>query len=203
MSDTPDLEFVALQEALLGRYSLEREIGRGGMGIVYLAHEVRLDRPVALKLLPPEMAAQPALRERFLREARTAAKLSQPNIVPIYSVDEVEDFVFFVMMYVEGETLGQRVRARGPLPASESVRILREVAWALAYAHGQGVVHRDVKPDNILIEAGSGRALVTDFGIAQVSDAAGLTTTGEVLGTAEYMSPEQASGDEVDKRSDL
>ena len=203
MSDTPDLEFVALQEALLGRYSLEREIGRGGMGIVYLAHEVRLDRPVALKLLPPEMAAQPALRERFLREARTAAKLSQPNIVPIYSVDEVDDFVFFVMMYVEGETLGQRVRARGPLPASEATRILREVAWALAYAHGQGVVHRDVKPDNILLEAGSGRALVTDFGIAQVSDSAGLTATGEVLGTAEYMSPEQASGEAVDERSDL
>ena len=202
-SDTPDLELLALQEALVGKYSLDREIGRGGMGIVYLAHEVRLDRPVALKLLPPEMAAQPALRERFLREARTAAKLSQPNIVPIYSVHEVDDFVFFVMMFVEGETLGERVRERGPLPASEAIRILREVAWALAYAHGQGVVHRDVKPDNILIEAGSGRALVTDFGIAQVSDAAGLTTTGEVLGTAEYMSPEQASGDAVDKRSDL
>ncbi|TFG89594.1 MAG: serine/threonine protein kinase [Gemmatimonadales bacterium] len=203
MSGTPDLEFLALQQALLGRYSLEREIGRGGMGIVYLAHEVRLDRPVALKLLPPEYASQPPLRERFLREARTAAKLSQPNIVPIYSVDEVDGFVFFVMMYVEGETLGQRVRARGPLPASEAIRILREVAWALAYAHGQGVVHRDVKPDNILIEAGSGRALVTDFGIAQVGDGAGLTATGEVLGTAEYMSPEQARGEAVDKRSDL
>jgi len=203
MSNAPDLEFLALQEALVGRYSLEREIGRGGMGIVYLAHEVRLDRPVALKLLPPELAAQSALRDRFLREARTAAKLSQPNIVPIYSVDEVEDFVFFVMMYVEGETLGERVRTRGPLPASEAMRILREIAWALAYAHGQGVVHRDVKPDNILIEAGSGRTLVMDFGIAQVSDSAGLTTTGEVLGTAEYMSPEQASGDAVDERSDL
>jgi len=203
MSDALDLEFVALQEALLGRYFLEREIGRGGMGIVYLAHEVRLDRPVALKLLTPELATQPALRERFLREARTAAKLSHPNVVPIHVVDEVEDFVFFVMMYVEGETLGERVQGRGPLPASEAIRILREVAWALAYAHGQGVVHRDVKPANILIEAGSGRALVMDFGIAHVNEGAGLTTTGEVLGTAEYMSPEQASGEAVDGRSDL
>jgi len=195
--------FVALQAALAGRYSLRREIGRGGMGIVYLAQEVRLDRPVALKLLPPEMAAQPTLRERFLSEARTAANLSQPNIVPIYSVDEVNDFVFFTMMYVDGETLSERVRKRGSLSASEATRILREVAWALAYAHQRGVVHRDVKPDNILIEAGSGRALVTDFGIARVATRPGVTSVGEILGTAEFMSPEQASGETVDARSDL
>ena len=203
MPDRQEPEFIALQEALVGRYSLERELGRGGMGIVYLAHEVRLERPVALKLLPPEMAAQPALRERFLREARTAAKLSQPNIVPIFSVDEVDDFVFFVMMYVEGQTLGQRVRERGPVAASEATRILREVAWALAYSHGQGVVHRDIKPDNILLEAASGRALVTDFGIAHVGTEPGVTSVGEILGTAEFMSPEQASGDPVDERADL
>ncbi len=203
MRDAPDTAFLDFQAALAGRYSLQRELGRGGMGIVYLAQEVRLDRPVALKLLPPEMAAQGALRERFMREARTAAKLSQPNIVPIYAVEDVDDFVFFSMMYVEGQTLGQRVRERGPLPPHEAARILREVAWALAYAHGQGVVHRDVKPDNILIEEGSGRALVTDFGIAHVSDVDGLTTIGDMLGTAEFMSPEQASGEEVDERSDL
>lgn len=203
MPNAPDLEFLALQEVLIGRYSLEREIGRGGMGIVYLAHEVRLDRPVALKLLPPEYAAQPTLRERFLREARTVAKLSHPNIVPIHAVDEVDDFVFIVMAYVEGGTLGQRVRERGPLPPSEATRILCEVSWALAYAHSQGVVHRDVKPDNILLEAGSGRALVTDFGIAQVSEGPGLTGVGEVLGTAEFISPEQASGEAVDERSDI
>lgn len=195
-------KFLALQEALAGRYSLEREIGRGGMGIVYLAQEVRLDRPVALKLLPPDHAARPELRERFLREARTAAKLSHPHIVPIHAVDEVEGFVFFVMAYVEGETLGERIRGRGPVPPREAARILREVSWALGYAHAQGVVHRDVKPDNILLEAGTGRALVTDFGIAQVTGS-GLTSANEVLGTAEFMSPEQASGEAVDERSDV
>jgi serine/threonine-protein kinase len=196
-------DFVALQRAIAGRYSLERELGRGGMGIVYLARDVALDRPVALKLLPPALAAQTALRERFLREARTAAKLSHPHIIPIFSVEEVERFVFFVMAYVQGETLGQRIRERGPLPASEVGRILREVAWALAYAHAQGVVHRDVKADNILLEAGSGRALVADFGIARRTETAGVTAVGEVVGTAEYMSPEQASGEDVDGRSDL
>ena len=200
---TSDPGFLTLQQALLGRYSLERELGRGGMGIVYLAHEVALDRPVALKLLPPAQAAQPALRERFLREARTAAKLSHPNIVPIHAVDQVGDFVFFAMAYVDGQTLGERVRTRGPLPSKEAAGVLREVAWALAYAHAEGVIHRDIKPDNILIERGSGRALVTDFGIAHVTRAEGLTTAGEVLGTAEFMSPEQASGEEVGAGSDL
>ena len=203
MPDLMDLEFVALQEALVGRYSLEREIGRGGMGIVYLAHEVALDRPVALKLLPPDMAVQPALRERFLREARTAAKLSHPNVVPIYAVDEVDDFVFFVMAYIDGGTLGERIRGRGPMPSHQAVTVLREVAWALAYAHAEGVVHRDVKPDNILLEKGSGRALVTDCGIAQVGQEPGTTHDGGILGTAEFISPEQASGEDVDARSDL
>ena len=202
--NTPaDPDFLALQEALVGRYSLERELGRGGMGVVYLAHEVALDRPVALKLLPPAYAAQPALRERFLREARTAAKLSHPNIVPIHAVAEVDDFVFFSMAYIDGETLGERVRNRGPLPGKEAVRILREVAWALAYAHAEGVIHRDVKPDNILLEAGSGRALVMDFGIAHVGHEPSITGVGEVLGTAEFMSPEQAAGEEVGPESDL
>ncbi|MEO7648728.1 MAG: serine/threonine-protein kinase, partial [Gemmatimonadaceae bacterium] len=203
MLETPNQEFLELQEALAGRYSLERELGRGGMGVVYLAREVRLDRPVALKLLPATFAAQRSLRERFLREARTAARLSHPHIVPIHAVDEIGDFVFMVMAYVEGTTLEQRIRDRGPLPSTDAARILREVAWALAYAHVQGVVHRDIKPANILLEAGSGRALVTDFGIAFVSDAPSLTSGAEVLGTAEYMSPEQASGEPVDGRSDL
>ena len=198
-----DPHFVGLQTALAGRYSLERVLGRGGMGIVYLAHEVALDRPVALKLLPPEMAAQEDVRERFLLEARTAAKLSHPNIVPIFAVDQIHEFVFFVMALVDGETLGERVRARGPLTDTEATRLMREVAWALAYAHLQGVVHRDVKPDNILLEVGTGRALVTDFGIAQVSADAEREDTDRVLGTAEFMSPEQAKGASVDGRSDL
>src|SRR5207248_1557143 len=150
MSDHPDQLFLDFQSALAGRYSLERELGRGGMGVVYLAREVRLDRLVAIKLLPPARASDAKLRERFLREARTAAKLSHPHIIPIFTVDEVGDFVFFAMAYVDGETLTERVRRRGPLPPSEAARVLREVAWALAYAHSQGLVHRDVKADNIM-----------------------------------------------------
>src|SRR5881397_362952 len=199
----PDRLFLDFQSAVAGRYSLEREVGRGGMGVVYLAREVRLDRPVAIKLLPPSKTADPKLRERFLREARTAAKLSHPNVISIHAVEETGGFVFFAMAYVEGETLTERVRRRGPLPPSEAARILRDVAWALAYAHGQGVVHRDVKPDNILIEQGSGRVLVADFGIAGVVAGAGALLAGEVVGTPEFMSPEQALGEAVDARSDL
>ncbi len=199
MADAVALEFIALQQALIGRYSLERELGRGGMGIVFLARDVALDRPVAIKLLPPAMAAQAGLRERFVREAQTAAKLSQPNIVPIHAVEQAGDLVWFAMAYVEGETLGERLRAKGPLTPHEAARMLQEVAWALAYAHGRGVVHRDVKPDNILLERGTGRAVVMDFGIA----AAGGSATTEVLGTAQYISPEQANGEAVDGRSDL
>ena len=133
MPAAPDPLFLAFQSAVAGRYSLDRELGRGGMGIVYLAREVDLDRPVAIKLLPPERAANDRLkRDRFLQEARTAAKLSHPNIIPIHAVDEAGDFVFFVMAYVDGETLAERVRTRGPLPPSEAARVLREVAWALA-----------------------------------------------------------------------
>ncbi len=205
MPESLAADFVALQRALAGRYSLERELGRGGMGIVFLARDVALDRPVALKLLPPAMAAQPALRERFLREAQLAAKLSHPNIIPIFSVDEVGEFVFFVMAYVEGETLGHRLQTKGPLTPAQGTRLIQEVAWALAYAHLRGIVHRDVKPDNILLEQATGRALVSDFGIARLADASGGggTAVGEVLGTAQYMSPEQASGERVDGRSDL
>jgi len=197
-----DPQFFALQEALAGKYSLEAELGRGGMGIVYLAQEVRLDRPVALKVLPEEYSNEPELRERFLREARTAARLSHPNIIPIFAVDEVGEFVYFAMAYVAGETLGQRVRSRGPLPPSEAARVLKEVGWALEYAHSQGVVHRDVKPDNILLEEGTGRALVADFGIAGLLEGAAATGVGEIIGTAEFMSPEQARGQGVDARSD-
>src|SRR5712671_6754503 len=197
-----DRLFIDFQSVLAGRYSLERELGRGGMGVVYLAREVRLDRPVAIKLLPPSKTADPRLRERFLREARTAAKLSHPNVIPIHAVEEIGGFVFFAMAFIEGETLTERVRRRGPLAPSEAARVLRDVAWALAYAHAQGVIHRDVKPDNILLENG-GRVLVADFGIASVVAGAGALSTGEVIGTPEFMSPEQALGEAVDGRSDL
>ena len=195
-------EFFALQEALAGRYSLEGELGRGGMGIVYLAQDVQLDRPVALKVLPQELSQKPEVRDRFLREARTAAKLSHPNIIPIFAVDEVGQFVYFVMAYVAGETLGQRVQQRGPLPPSEGARMLKEIGWALAYAHSQGVIHRDVKPDNILLEEDTGRALVADFGIAGLLEGGAATGVGEIIGTAEFMSPEQSRGAGVDARSD-
>ncbi len=196
----PDPLFLSFQLALAGRYSIDRELGRGGMGVVYLAREVHLDRLVAIKLLPPEKSGLVTLRDRFLREARLAAKLSHPHIIPIHAVDEVDGFVFYVMSFVDGETLAQRVRSRGPVSASDGARVLREVAWALAYAHAQGLVHRDVKPDNILLESSTGRALVADFGIAAaVGDAAG----DGVSGTPEFMSPEQALGGDIDARSDL
>ncbi|MGH7637242.1 MAG: serine/threonine-protein kinase, partial [Gemmatimonadaceae bacterium] len=196
---TADPLFIAFQQALTGRYSLDRELGRGGMGIVYLAREVHLDRLVAIKLLPPERGGQPDVRERFLREARLAAKLSHPNIIPIHAVEAASGFVYYVMAFVDGETLSNRVRTRGPLPASEGARVLREVAWALAYSHGQGLVHRDVKPENILIEAATHRVLVADFGIAA---AVGDVIDG-ISGTPEFMSPEQALGKPLDARSDL
>ncbi|HYD54032.1 MAG TPA: serine/threonine-protein kinase [Gemmatimonadaceae bacterium] len=200
----PSDEFLALQAALAGEYSLQRELGRGGMGIVYLARDVQLDRDVAIKVLPSHLARTAASRERFVREARTAAGLSHPHIVPIHRVGDAGGFVFFVMSYVEGETLGERLRTKGPLPPAEAARVLREVAWALAYAHGRGIVHRDVKPDNILLEAGTGRALVTDFGIAQAGgDAAPVTDPGRIMGTAHFMSPEQAASEPVDGRSDI
>ena len=198
-----DYEFIALQEALAGDYSLERELGRGGMGVVYLAREVQLDRLVAIKVLPSALAERVDIREQFLREARTAASLSHPNIVPIYRVGERAGFVFFAMAYVKGETLGERLRSRGPLPAAAATRLLRDVAWALAYAHGRGIVHRDVKPDNILIEADTERALVSDFGIALGVEATDDAPSGRVMGTARFMSPEQAAGETVDGRSDL
>lgn len=203
MTGSPvDPLFLDLQETVAGRYSLERELGRGGMGIVFLAREVALDRLVAIKLLPPALADDPELKQRFLREAQTAARLSHPNIVPIHAVESAGRLVWFVMAYVPGESLGARLRDKGGLPLADVCRILRDAAWALAYAHNAGVVHRDVKPDNILLESGGRRALLADFGIAApVQSAEG--GDGRVFGTIGYLSPEQARGDAVDGRSDL
>lgn len=192
-----------LAPLLAGTYTIERELGRGGMGVVYLARELRLDRLVAIKVLPPHLAGDATVRERFLREARTAAQLSHPHIVPIYRAEEVGGFAYFAMAFIEGENLSERVRDRGPLPAADVVRWLRESAWALAYAHARGVIHRDIKAANIMLERGSGRAVLTDFGIARDGSAASLTQAGEVVGTVYYMSPEQANGHALDGRSDL
>ena len=195
----------ALEKAIGFQYRIERLLGRGGMGAVYLAHELALDRDVAIKVLPPEQAGAPQLRERFRREARTAARLNHPNIVPLYTFGEVDGLVYFVMGYVAGESLASRLRREGPLVSDVARTLLAEMADALSYAHRHGVVHRDIKPDNILIDADSGSPRLTDFGIAKatVSDAQ-LTTAGQLMGTPAYMSPEQALGRiDIDARSDL
>ena len=199
----PAPEFFALQEAVAGRYSVERELGRGGMGAVFLARDAALDRPVAIKVLRLELADSPAQRERFVREARTAAKLSHPHIVPIHAVEEHDHVVFFVMSFIDGETLGARVTCAGALSQAEAVRVVQEVSWALGHAHVHGVVHRDIKPDNILLEHGTGREIVTDFGIAQLAEGSITASEPRVIGTPHYMSPEQASGGVVDARSDV
>ena len=187
------------------QYLVDREIGRGGMAVVYRATDLRLHRPVAIKVLPPELAFNADVRERFLREAQTAAQLSHPGIVPIYTVDEAEGLVFIVMAFVEGESLAERLARDGRLPVEEARQILIGVADALAYAGAHGVVHRDVKPDNIMLDRRAGRPMVTDFGIARAATGdSRLTVTGIAIGTPAYMSPEQALGErDLDARSDI
>ena len=196
-----------LAQALGEAYTLEGEIGRGGMGVVYRARDERLQRRVAIKVLPPELAFQSDIRQRFTREAQTAAKLSHPHIVPIHSVGEGQGLVYFVMGYVDGESVAARIKRRGQLPVEEVRRIMKETADALSAAHGLGVVHRDIKPDNILLEGTRGRVMVTDFGIAKaLSQTSGATLTGAgvAIGTPSFMSPEQAAGEkEIDGRTDL
>ena len=201
MTDT----LTRLTAALAGRYTIEREVGAGGMATVYLAHDVRHDRKVALKVLRPELAATLGA-DRFLNEIRIAANLTHPHILPLHDSGEADGFLFYVMPFIEGESLRARLSRQGELPVPESAKILRDVVDALAYAHQHGVVHRDIKPDNVLL---SGRhAMVTDFGVAKaVSEATGrqqLTTAGVALGTPAYMAPEQAVADpHVDHRADL
>jgi serine/threonine protein kinase len=197
-----------LTQALGTSYTVEGEIGRGGMGVVYHARDERLKRQVAIKVLPPELAFREEIRIRFLREAETAARLSHPHVVPIHSVGEGPDgLVYFVMAYIDGEPLSEKLKRRGRLPPEETRRILVETSDALSAAHALGIIHRDVKPDNILLEGSRGRVVVTDFGIAKAlssTSSGGLTGTGVAIGTPHYMSPEQAAGErEIDGRSDL
>ena len=207
--DSPQLDSGQTSEltlnarALAPDFKVLGELGRGGMGIVYLAIDVNLDREVAIKVLPAHLTQQSGVRDRFLREARTAAKLSHPNIVPVYRADEKDGVAFFVMRHVDGESLAQRLTSDGPLAPLDAAHMLRQVALALGYAHARGVIHRDIKPENILLERGSDSAVVTDFGIARLMEAAPATATGQVLGTVHYMSPEQAMGERVDGRSDV
>ena len=203
MTPSTSPELVGLTQALGGQYRIEQEIGRGGMGVVVRARDLRLDRTVAIKTLPAHLAADAGIRERFLREARTAASLSHPNIVPIHHADEVRELVFFVMGLVEGRSVAQRLRDTGLFAPAEAIPVLLDVAAALAYAHARGVIHRDIKAENILLDERNGRAMVTDFGIARLAESAPMTATGTVLGTVYYMSPEQVAGDRLDGRSDL
>ena len=193
-----------LTAALAGRYEIEREIGAGGMATVYLARDVKHNRRVALKLLKPELGAVLGV-ERFLAEIQVTANLQHPNLLPLFDSGEAQGLLFYVMPYVEGESLRGRLDREKQLPVEEAVRLAVAIAGALDYAHGLGVIHRDMKPENILLQAG--QPVIADFGIAlAVSKAGGarVTQTGLSLGTPQYMSPEQATGDRViDGRTDI
>lgn len=194
-----------LERAIGFQYRIERLLGRGGMGAVYLAHEFALDRDVAIKVLPPEHAGTAQMRARFKQEGRTAARLTHPNIVPLHTFGEVDGLMYFVMGYVSGDSLAARLSRDRTMSSDTTRALLADLTGALEYAHRQGIVHRDLKPDNILLDADSGAPLLTDFGIAKAPAAGGqLTMTGQIIGTAHYMSPEQARGQaDVDARSDL
>src|SRR2546430_14781779 len=192
-----------LADALGARYTLERELGRGGMSVVFLATDHRNERRVALKVLRPELAHSLG-PERFLREIKVAAGLAHPHILPLFDSGIAGGLLFYTMPYVAGESLRDRLIRQRRLSVADAVTIARDVADALSYAHDQNIVHRDIKPENILLEAG--HPVVSDFGIARaisVADASRMTGTGIVVGTVDYMSPEQASGEEVDGRSDI
>jgi TolB-like protein/tRNA A-37 threonylcarbamoyl transferase component Bud32 len=192
-----------LREALLGTYEVERELGEGGMAIVYLAHDIKHDRQVAIKVLRPELAASLG-HDRFLREIKIAAKLSHPHILPLYDSGEANGMLYYVMPFVEGESLADYVAREKQLSVEEAVQITREVAEALSVAHSFGLVHRDIKPENVMMTGG--HAVVADFGIALAIDSAGgekLTQTGMAVGTPAYMSPEQAQGEAIDGRADI
>ncbi|MEJ7595621.1 MAG: serine/threonine-protein kinase [Planctomycetaceae bacterium] len=187
----------------IGRYEIERMIGSGGMGIVFKGFDSELHRVVAIKVLKPHLAHNGAARRRFAREAQSAAAVVHEHVIPIHDVLTDGDTPYLVMQFVPGQSLQARVDERGPLDAKEVLRIARQAAAGLAAAHSQGVVHRDVKPANILLEESVDRVLISDFGLARTVDDATLTRTGVVAGTPHYMSPEQASGQPVDQRSDL
>jgi serine/threonine-protein kinase len=192
----------ALRRATLGEYEIMGLLGRGGMATVYLAHDIALDRKVAIKVMSPYLMSGEGMAERFKREARTAGSLSHPNIIPIYAVKEAGDLLFFVMKFVEGRPLDGIIREVGAVPFPMAQTIMQQVGSALGYAHRRGIIHRDIKPANIMLDV-DGWAMVTDFGIAKVSDKQGLTMTGATVGTPSYMSPEQcAATKELTQASD-
>ncbi|XZE22029.1 serine/threonine-protein kinase [Pirellulaceae bacterium SH449] len=187
----------------IGRYDVERLIGSGGMGIVFKAYDSDLNRPVAIKVLAPYLAGNGAARQRFAREAKAAAAVVHEHVVPIHNVEANTVSPYLVMHYVTGESLQSRIDRNGALATCEILRISMQIASGLAAAHAHGLVHRDIKPPNILLEHGVERSLITDFGLARTADDASLTNTGVHAGTPQYMSPEQAKGESLDSRSDL
>jgi eukaryotic-like serine/threonine-protein kinase len=185
-----------------GRYRMESLLGAGGMAAVYRAHDSELDRPVAIKLLAEHLATDPNFRERFVREARMAARLAHPNIVHVYDAGEDDGRPFIVMEYVEGRTLADELRERGKLPPAQAVDLALQVCGGLEHAHAASLVHRDVKPGNLLLRA-DGTVKIADFGIARAAESTKLTQIGSVLGTAAYLSPEQAAGEPVTAAADI
>src|SRR2546426_11179364 len=197
-----DLVRERLQRIIEGEYRLERLLGKGGMGQVFLAHDLTLEREVAIKVLPPDVSQDDQVVRRFQQEAKTAAKLDHPNIIPIYRVESEGGLNYFVMKYISGTSLEDLLDKKEPLAVTEIQRILWEAACALGHAHQRGVVHRDVKPANIMFDH-DGRVMLTDFGISKALQAAtGLTATGMIIGTPHYMAPEQGKGAAVDGRAD-
>jgi formylglycine-generating enzyme required for sulfatase activity/tRNA A-37 threonylcarbamoyl transferase component Bud32 len=194
---------IGLQEALGAQYHVEKPLGAGGFAVVYLVRDLNLKRKLAVKVLSPDVIASRTALERFRREAETVAQLSHPNIVPLHFVGQKDDLVYLVMECVEGGSLADRVEKEGRLPPEDVAQIIREVASALAYAHKRGVIHRDIKPHNVLIEAETGRCLVTDFGIARTAEGSSLTASGMMVGTPAYLSPEQVTGQPTDHRADI
>lgn len=186
----------------IGRYDVESVLGRGGMGVVFRGFDVELQRPVAIKVLAPEWASSAAAKQRFAREAQAAASVAHENVVPIYNVSEDAHPPYLVMPYVPGMTLDQLVSKKGPLDAHLLIRIASQLASGLSAAHGRGLIHRDVKPANILVGENTDRVWLTDFGLARAADEAKFTRTGVIAGTPQYMSPEQARGKRIDVRSD-
>lgn len=202
--EEPNVDELAarLQDALGDGYKVERPLGAGGFAVVYLVRELSLKRSLAIKVLSPDLITSKTVLERFRREAETVAQLSHPNIVPLHFIGQKDDLLYLAMACIDGGSVADRLEKEGPLPIADASRIISEVASALAHAHKRGVIHRDIKPQNVLIDSDSGRALVTDFGIARTTDSS-LTATGMFVGTPTYLAPEQVTGEPSDHRADI
>lgn len=202
--EEPDVDELAqrLQAALGDQYAVEKPLGAGGFAVVYLVRDLSLKRNLAVKVLSPDLITSKTVLERFRREAETVAQLSHPNIVPLHFIGQKDDLLYLAMACIDGGSVADRLDKEGPLPIADVERIISEVASALAHAHKRGVIHRDIKPQNVLTDAESGRSLVTDFGIARTADSS-LTATGMFVGTPAYLSPEQVTGEPSDHRADI